>query len=806
MRSLFVATFVLLVIVPVCSGAPDRVCAQSTISYNNQQVFLNGTNLAWINFAGDLGPSPLDTVHLRTALDSLHAHGANAMRVWLHTNGTQTPQFNTGGRVIGPGSATITNLQKLLDMSWQRRIGLILCLWSFDMERKSIGSLYTNRNELMLAETLKVSDADYASSYTNSYITNALIPMVTAVKAHPGIIAWEIFNEPEGMSNEFGWTETYHVPMVNIQRFVDLCSGAIHRTDSTAQVTNGAWALTAETDVNNIAKPLDVEAQLKAMTPAEREHLENAFYARYGFKETAAQILAPYAAGNYNYYRDDRLIAAGGDADGTLDFYTSHYYDNGQPQSICPLLHPCATYALTKPLVIAEFFPETTVSIPYTDLYRVLYDNGYAGALSWGWYSGASGHSQATLQANILVEVQDLFNRHPQEIQLDQVSGTIFTFTLEPSTIDSSESSLLTWKTALGTAATIDGVPVPTQGTQVVSPVSTTSYTLVTNGMVSDTSTVTLTVNPSGRILSFAAIPPTVGFGEPSKLVWSTSHGSVVSLGGSLYDAVDSTVVNPDSTTVYTLTTIGAVRETSSVTVTTLPADQINRSLYAQVTVSGSSTAPGLSDPRGAIDGDTLTQWESAATSYQWIRCDLGANFTITKVIIFWGPNYAIVFRLLLQPGGGNEFPVFSTSAGSGGTTTIDSINQDGRYVKIGLDIPLQQGTGFDVREFRIFGVAHPVAVAQTPEVIPDRYALLQNFPNPFNPITIVSYELPVVSDVKLAVYDLLGREVEVLVNGRKNAGKYEAEFDGSRFASGVYFYRLTAGPYVESRKMLLIK
>ena len=68
-----------------------------------------------------------------------------------------------------------------------------------------------------------------------------------------------------------------------------------------------------------------------------------------------------------------------------------------------------------------------------------------------------------------------------------------------------------------------------------------------------------------------------------------------------------------------------------------------------------------------------------------------------------------------------------------------------------------------------------------------------QNYPNPFNPTTGVRYQVSEVSYVRLAVYDLLGREVAVLVNERKAPGKYELRFDGSSLASGVYVYRLTA-------------
>jgi hypothetical protein len=89
---------------------------------------------------------------------------------------------------------------------------------------------------------------------------------------------------------------------------------------------------------------------------------------------------------------------------------------------------------------------------------------------------------------------------------------------------------------------------------------------------------------------------------------------------------------------------------------------------------------------------------------------------------------------------------------------------------------------------------------------IPTAFELCQNYPNPFNPSTTIKYELPRASYVSLTVYDILGREVSVLVNERRNAGVHGAKFDGSNLASGVYLYRLQAGDFVASKKMLVVK
>ena len=88
----------------------------------------------------------------------------------------------------------------------------------------------------------------------------------------------------------------------------------------------------------------------------------------------------------------------------------------------------------------------------------------------------------------------------------------------------------------------------------------------------------------------------------------------------------------------------------------------------------------------------------------------------------------------------------------------------------------------------------------------PLHFSLSQNYPNPFNPTTGIRYQVSGVSGVRLTVYDLLGREVVVLVNEKQAPGSYEVKFDGARLASGVYVYRLEAGAFVAAKKMIILK
>jgi hypothetical protein len=91
-------------------------------------------------------------------------------------------------------------------------------------------------------------------------------------------------------------------------------------------------------------------------------------------------------------------------------------------------------------------------------------------------------------------------------------------------------------------------------------------------------------------------------------------------------------------------------------------------------------------------------------------------------------------------------------------------------------------------------------------ENLPYKFKLFQNYPNPFNPKTIINYELRITGDVDLSVYNLLGQKVAILVSEKQAAGRYQVEWDASGFASGVYYYKLQTGEFVEVKEMILIR
>ncbi|MCB0729837.1 MAG: T9SS type A sorting domain-containing protein [Ignavibacteriae bacterium] len=135
------------------------------------------------------------------------------------------------------------------------------------------------------------------------------------------------------------------------------------------------------------------------------------------------------------------------------------------------------------------------------------------------------------------------------------------------------------------------------------------------------------------------------------------------------------------------------------------------------------------------------------------------------------------------------------------------SINSSPDYYWYGFSassIQVMAGNWFEIAGF-------PLEVKQTSELVPNSYALDQNYPNPFNPSTVINYSIVKPSEVSLAVYDVLGRKVADLLNESQKAGSYQVTWNGlnnngQKVNSGVYFYTITAGDFVQTRKMMLLK
>ena len=100
----------------------------------------------------------------------------------------------------------------------------------------------------------------------------------------------------------------------------------------------------------------------------------------------------------------------------------------------------------------------------------------------------------------------------------------------------------------------------------------------------------------------------------------------------------------------------------------------------------------------------------------------------------------------------------------------------------------------------------YPTDIVQNPNAIPDEITLFSNYPNPFNASTVIRYSLPHASDIRIDIYNILGRKVETLIQGEQPAGYHQAVWDAFERSSGMYFYRIQAGEYSEARKIMLLK
>ena len=699
---------------------------QNRIDYNRQKLFLSGANLAWVSFARDIGPGATDFNKIADVMLFMHDHGGNALRWWLHTNGASTPQFDNAGLVIGPGAETIADMKRVLDLAWEREIGLKLCLWSFDMLRSSNNPTVLNRNRLLLND----------STYTRTYINNCLIPMVDSLKGHPAIIAWEIFNEPEGMSNEFGWSDIQHVPMASIQRFINLCAGAIHRTDPGALVTSGAWSFYALTDVptTSLAK---VGAELSQLSLAEKQQMESRFAQKYGMALTADKIIAHMqkaaSQANFNYYSDSRLIAVGGDPRGTLDFYSVHYYEWGGT-AISPFHHPKTFWGLDKPLVVAEFAMKNTFGVLKENLFDTLFRTGYAGALAWSWTD-----VQFSTAEDMLATMQYMWDHYRADVDVNGIAGD--------------------W-------------PVVT----ITSPKNDTVFA---NGAQIPIRAVASDQDGSVVLVEFFA-NETIKIGErntaPYAIIWTN--------------------ITPGD---YRLTAVATD-------------NQGHQRTSNIVRIKSGTSAMAKLEAEGAVRSGTPAIFSDATASKgACLRMQQTGTITWTLTKVPAAGSYELVFGFRL-PYDRPKTQFLNVNGSRAAEIVFDgNLNV---WLEKKVSVNLVQGNNtiqielswgwMDIDYLAV--PSHFVTAVRDNLASPGRFALQQNYPNPFNPVTTIQYVLATPAHVKLIVYDNLGRQVHVLVDEKQNAGQHQLAFDGRSLASGIYLYRLSAGAFVDEKRMLILK
>lgn len=321
-------------------AAPGLTVNGTDILYNGKKIFFSGTNLAWSDYNSDVGDSPLNENAWRKAVEGTRAAGGNAIRWWLFNNMSQSPTINeTTHLVTGLKENTIANMKKALDIAEEYGVMVSMCLFSHNLMEPNQWGLYNEKLDIDANKKL------FTDEGTSAFINNVLIPVVKAIGNHNALMTWEVFNEPEGMTN-VGWT-TEKLEKATLQKFTNKIAAAIHTENPELLVSTGS---------------VNIQYQ--------------------------------------NWWNDSELIAAGGESNGTLDFFQTHYYPYYQADAVSPFVNTAAQMQTTygydaKPMIIGEFPASGWAGPTYTasmaakteitteQAYRNAFDGGYAGALAW---------------------------------------------------------------------------------------------------------------------------------------------------------------------------------------------------------------------------------------------------------------------------------------------------------------------------------------------------------------------------------------------------------------------------------------
>jgi hypothetical protein len=353
------ASVVALNVPTVCTDAGSSAAPGAC-----EPKFASGVNVAWVNYGADV-PNPNLSV-FDQIFSNVYQSGGRVIRWWFHTDGHVTPGYGADGKSLPATCSQIADVRSILDHAAQAKVMVLISLWNFTMLNGTLNpTLLANNTQLL---------TDDASR--QAYIDNYLAPLAAAIAGHPGLYGWEVFDEPEGMSDVAHFTahsldggagpviaESY------VQKSINWFADAIHAADPHALVTNGTWTIKATTDPNS---PL------------------------------------------VNYYSDPALFDAGGRVAGFLDFYEAHYYPS-DGTSNSPYLNAASTYGLDKPLVIGEFDALDTDNVSAANLYTTIHSNGYAGALAWKYLQRDSlqgDNSWPSMQ----VPMQNLYSAAPTDV------------------------------------------------------------------------------------------------------------------------------------------------------------------------------------------------------------------------------------------------------------------------------------------------------------------------------------------------------------------------------------------------------
>lgn len=682
-----------------------NIFAQPTgINLRGRQVFLSGINVAWGDFARDLTSNPMNANIWPDVLDKVSQNNGNCIRWWLHTNGAASPVFDpTTKLVTGPGPNAIVNMKRVLDWAYARGMLVNMCLFSFD--------LLQNQGQDITA-TKKLLEDTVA---TRAYINNALNPILAAIGNHPAVATWEIMNEGEGMCSDIsgaGWAAN-KITMATLQKFTNKIAGAIHRHPNAVgvPVSTSTWnVLTMSDKVGS------------------------------------------------NRYTDEKLIAAGGDTQGFLDFYQIHYYDEYYGNAFSPFHNPKSNWNVDKPMVIGEFFIsyggylsdfKPHLSNPRkstTQCYKYGIDNGYAGVMGWAWTEGPgmTDEEKDTLYA----ATNFLYDNYKSLITVPGMAN----FTVA--------SPLILKGTFPNIVAFKDIDPLEDLG--------------------ADPSDYFRNVTGVPAQYNFTVADPSIAdvvIDESSKKIKAIFKGKL----GSTKVTVNASALAGQGTTQATFH------------VSFLKKNEFEVGFRKKVT---SVNAFSEKFPLANInDGDSSTYGSTAKSDNQTIVLDLGVKTNINKVEVNWGNGFALQYSLQYSNTGISwtnlanvslstaEYENFIVKFGGKISNSFTAI--DARYVRlVATRRRTDENLGYEIKEFQVFSTT---ATSTTDEEL-----ILKNieiYPNPSNgTVAIRNQNSDDLSQVELV--DLQGAKIMALNSIERFQSQ---EFDLTSLKSGFYLLRFKA-------------
>ena len=308
---------------------------------------------------------------------------------------------------------------------------------------------------------------------------------------------------------------------------------------------------------------------------------------------------------------------------------------------------------------------------------------------------------------------------------------------------------------------------------------------------------------PTGTFIASSDTLPRNG--GPVTLTWTSSNASSASINNGIRTVATNGSITRTirSTTKFILTLSNINGNTSYVKNIYVRPRKPSRNIALYMPSTASSVELTGVEATKANDGDESTRWSSTFIDNQWWQVDLQNITTIDNVTLTWDSSYASQFTISTSLDGLIFTDVVTGYASGADTIELNFDPVNARYVRLN---GIQRGTQFGISFFELDVYESSTTSVESNSEVPCSFSLEQNFPNPFNPSTEIGYQLNTTAEVQLIVYNLIGKEIAILVNQVQRAGHHTVTFNANNLASGMYYAKLQADGKSQIRKMMLTK